>query len=284
MIDSTISAHQWYFPGAVSVTGGTTATPTAVYDTAGTYPFYHVVTAANGKSASGVRYAMFYDDAHPPITQFQLNGARADYETGGWEVDVTLFAEADRTGIRDRALCVLFAKDYFDGSLEDCPSPIVGNENVIACGWIAEENNVRNPFYGTTSMTVRGASYWLKQIMGFPAGLEMVTGTASVWTDMPQLTVKRYGWHLLHWRATATKVMDIFLTDDDRVASELNSLADSLWGQLTENSYTTIYASPGVDRYNRLWVEIEPLMEAVADRTWDVVTDLETQDWEGEIE
>ena len=284
VLDSTITGYTWSFPGAASTSGTATATPSATYDTPGTYIFSLTVTAANGKSYTGYRYAMFFDDDNPPITQFTLDSCRANTDGGGWEFDVTLYAEADRSQIRDRALCILFADDYFGNELEDCPSQVTGNENIIAVGWVSEENNIRQPYYSTTSMSIKGAHYWLDKMTGFPCGVEMTTGAPTAWTEIKTLTVQKYLWHLLHWRSTATRVMDVTITDDARYAKDLNSLEESLWRQITENAYTTIYATPGVDRYGRLWVEIEPLMESVADRTWDTVFEIEPQDWQNEVE
>lgn len=81
VIGSSISAYSWFAPGATTTTGMNTATPTITYTAPGSYYVGCTVTAANGKSFAGYRVVYIYDDAYPPITQFNLDRCVGRFST-----------------------------------------------------------------------------------------------------------------------------------------------------------------------------------------------------------
>lgn len=273
-----------YLTGAPtgSVTGSTTATPTVTFSSVGWHRVYFNVAKASGKNYSGVRYVYIWDDDHLP-PRVQLNGTpRQDVETGGWEFSITLTHTADLTTVRDHALVALFSEDYFDGTRADI-GPVAGAENIEIWGWIAKESIDWNPEQGSVQFTAYGAHYWLGQIPAFPDGVEFVTGTPTAWTQMQLLTVDKGLWHFLHWRTTATRVMDVFLSGDTKYTTEVSSLASNLWEQIREMAFLQIYGRAGVNAWGQLFIQVHPQLVPEADRDFPTVMTITKKDWVEEI-
>lgn len=278
VIGSTISAYAWSCATAAISSGTTTSVATFEFDTFGWHLVYLTVTAANGKTATGVRYVYVYDADHLPEPIFDLGNPSVDYETGGWSFEFSM-AAADVADVPDRALVILFREDYY-GNTEGSIGALTGCENIECVGKISEESLTIDPEQSIVTFRVQGYHYWFQRIMGFPSGIEQVTSTPDAWTEMQSLTVDKALFNFFHWRSTATVIMDVSLTGDARLASEISSVAGNLWSQIQEFSFNTILAKPGVDRFGRLFVRIEPQCVPLADRDFPIVMTIEKDDWE----
>lgn len=282
VIGSTISAYLVEAPGSASITNSTTATPTVTFDAAGWYPVYLTVTAASGKTHTGVRYVYVYDDDNPPAKVFQLESCSADYETGGWSFDVTMQADIALADAPERALCLLFAEDHY-GDTEVSMGQVAGSENIVCVGKIAEEHISIDPEQSEIGLRIEGMQYWLQKVYAFPTGVLQTTTTPTNWAEMQDPTVDKVVWRLLHWGSTATTIMDVYPTNDTRLAAELVSPASNLWAQMQELAFATIYARTGVDRYSRLFIETEPQLVVSGSRTWATVMTLTKKDWQERV-
>lgn len=279
VIGSTISAYSVACPGASLVTNPTTSTPTITFNTTGWHPVYLTVTAANGKTYTGVRYVYVYSVSAMPATVFQLGDCSEDYETGGWSFTVTMQDEVALANVPDRTMCILFSEDYYNDEQVSI-GQLTGCENIICIGKIGEEAITINAEQGEVSLRIYGYHYWFGQINAFPTGVIQVTETATNWAEMESPTVDKVVHRLLHWGCTATTIMDIYLTDDTRLAKELISPTSSLWAQLQELSFATILARVGIDRYSRMFIQVEPQLVLVADRTYATVMTITKEDWQ----
>ncbi len=277
VIGSTIASRLWTCTGA-TFDNAAAVNPVATFTAPGTYLAYCTFTAANGKTFRGVRYVIIYDDDNPLISDFQLNAGSFSLESGGGSFDITLFNQFTQGQLRERTLVILCTEDYAGTESNVLPHQITGSENILGHGWISDIDTEFTSQMGLVSFTVESAAYWLKQIRDYPSGLKLKPGTATSWVEMPTLTVKRALWHFLHWRSTATRVMDIQITDDTRLASRYETARANLWERLVQVAQPTIYARPYVDPWSRLFVEIEPQMEALADRDFTVVMEIEEED------
>ncbi len=285
VIGSTIASYSWAAPGASASSGMATATPTITYDTANVdgYRVACTVTATNGKSFTGYRRAFVFDTNNQPVTTFKLDDSSGDWSSGGWRFKVTLWGEATRAEIRDRARIILFARDWY-GSTEISIGPVDDRENVVCAGRIAGESIEWDPEQGSVSFEVVGPQHWVSKMIGFPAGLEDFAGTPTVWVEFEDLTVDRGLWHFLHWRTTATLGMDVLLTGDSLQIKVFDAPLGMLWQQITQESERTILARPACDRYERLFVQIDSNLLPVVDRgSIPVVQTLLKQDWHGGI-
>ncbi|MDQ3004339.1 MAG: hypothetical protein M3R47_03005 [Chloroflexota bacterium] len=281
--DSTISAYAWAAATASATSGMATATPTITFNAVGWHVVYLTVTAANGKTFQGARYVYVWNDANRPASA-EVGTCSADFDSGGWSFSVTFFDNVSLAQVRERALVILFAEDYY-GTTAQSIGPLVGCENIIAIGRITSESIEWNPEQGSVEFAAQGSQYWFGQIKGFPSGLLMVTGTPVSWIEMGGLTVGRALWHFLHWRTTATRMMDITLTSDARLQALVSSMGGKLWEQMTEFAFNTIMANLGVDRYGRLYAELDPQIIPEAERTTiPVVMTITKPDRQGAID
>lgn len=285
VLGSTINHVDWEVPGSISCIPNLLAIrPVVTYDLPGIYPVYCTFTSTTGKTAWGVRYVIVYDHStNRPITDFSFQNKNVSNDAGGWSFEATVNSGATTADIRDHSLCILFSENYIDGDLVQRAEPFPAYQSVETAGYIARYSLNRNWEKGNVTFTVEGAQGFLKKMQGFPSGLEFKIGTPAAWTDMPLLTVTRMIWHFLHWRTTATKVMDVILPPDTLYATAFNSMQKFLWDQIVEIAQPALFASPGVDCYGRFFLEVEPQMVPEASRSWPVVMDFAKSDLHGDI-
>jgi hypothetical protein len=313
VIGSTISSRSTTCAGA-TVTNGTTTNPTITFNAPGRYVIYTTVTAANGKSFTGVRYAYVHDSTDMPYADFELLDLSGSYEDGGFSARIRLFTDAaDVSTFEEGALCILHSVDYYDGEKQTIELE-TGMGNIRFIGRITNESITINAEQATVEFDLEGfqergkrtdeivnlsgvvvdtsgrGSALFSMSQGhvsqnfFPYGVELATNTPTAWTSMPSLTVKRALFDLLHWYSTATQIMDVYIEDDDRLASELSAAGDTLWEKINELAYLSIFASPGVDPYGRLFIEIEPQLVPEADRDAVQLLEITQADWTGKID
>lgn len=279
VFDSTISGYSWSAPGSDSISGNTTATPTVTYDAPGRYRVYCTVTAANGKTTTGVRHIFVYDrDENQPGTVFQLAQCYADYDAGGWMFDMEMQAEASLSDIHDRALVMLFAEDWY-GTTKQSIGPVENRENIVCVGRVVGESIRWDREAGRVHFTVQGMQYWLGKIKAFPVEIYFANNTPDSWSVLPSMTVDRALWHILYWHSTAIETMDFYPTEDTRYLPEGKTLASNIWGQLQDLATSRLLATNGVDHLGRLFVSIDPQMVQEADRDWAIVMELTADDW-----
>lgn len=264
VLGSTISSYLWSAPGSSATSGLNTATPTITYNAAGTYRVSCTVTATNGKTTTGYRYVFVYDDDNLPATNFELLSCAGNYESGGWEFSVRMFDEAD--DVRDRSMVILHARDWY-GLEEGSIGPIDGCENVIVMGWIAGESIHWDPEENYVTFDVRGPQAWFGQIPAYPVGVEYSGSDPTEWTSVLNLTVDKGLFHLLHWRSTATIMMDVILPGDTQYAPSVEAQVGNLWAQMTSIAEQMILAKPVCDRYGRLYVQVDTQYLGGSDRS-----------------
>lgn len=295
----TITGYAWTAPGASAVSGENTAYLTATYDAAGIYRVGCTLTTSLGATFTGYRNVFVY--AWPavsaaeggPFRQVQVEQVRGDLSSGGWSFTLKLYDEATIEEIRDRALVVLFARDWY-GTEETSVGPVEGRENLVCVGWIDGESILRDvEEINTVEFEAHTANWWLAKMTGFPVGFEDTDfaghggGAADQWIEFEDLTVDQALWQVMRWRTTLSRIMDCYPCGDTRQASALEAPVGDLWGQLTEIATNTILAKPCCDRFGRLFLEIDAQVTAIADRD-DIPVVMAVTDndlWEGvEIE
>lgn len=280
---STISSYSWSAPGASGTSGTTTATPTITYNAAGYYRVYCTVTAANGKTFTGVRHVMIFDADNMPKKIELTDDPTASYDEGGWEFGVKMYADADTDDIVEGALCILFGEDHF-GAEETSIGAVTNRANIICVGYLDGESIVWDAEISEVSFNVRGLHSWMDMIETNPFTLTHAADTPADWETMAGLTVDRALHHLLVWRSNIAAIADVTLTSDTRYAPVIDAVEGSLWNQLDQIAWEKIFARGGVDKYGRLFVEIEPQLTPEADRTWATVMTLTEKDWQERIE
>lgn len=285
---STISSVLWVIPDATAIDDDTSETPIATFNSVGWHICYCTVTATAGsKTKMGVRWVYIWDDDNLPFEVVAPPSCEENKESGGGNFSIALAENAALTQIPEAALCVLFSIDHYGDYLNmetDTVGDITDAENIEGIGRIVSESITYDSEKSQVSFDVQGYQEIFKSIWGFPMRLDIAVNTPDAWTDMPALTVDRALWHFLEWRCTATTIMDINLTDDTKMDKEIVSASNNLWSQLEEIALNRIFAEPVVDKYGRLFVEVEPQMVPEADRDFPVVMTLTKDDFWGDVE
>lgn len=283
VFDSTIASYLWSAPGCLSISSAVSATPTITYNTAGNHPVYCTVTAANGKSATGIQFAFRFDAANKPHV-VEVRAPSAEYDAGGWSFAVKMFADADPANVIEGALCVLFAEDYY-GSTKQSLGQMANRENIICWGYISDKEKIDwDAESSSVEFSVQGPHAWLDKIEINPFVLSLATNTPDSWQVMPGLNVARALWSILHWYSNATALLNITLNTDARLAPKIESAEGSVWGQMNKIAWEKIFGRVGCDRYGRLWSVIDPQCVPVAERTWVSVMTLTKKDWRTPVE
>lgn len=290
VIGSTVASYAWSASSG-SISDASAASPTITFVTPGTYRVSCAVTSVEGKTFTGHRLAYVYASGSPQISQFTLESCSGDYESGGWSFSVTMYDQSQRSLVVDRALCCVFAKDYYglSGSTAQSIGHLEGYENVLAIGWIDGESITWNPQQSSVKFTVLGPGKWLDMISGYPASVtDMqaapgVTPTAD-WPWMPTLSADKALWHLTHWRSTIDRVIDVMPTNDTRRWYAASAPSGTLWSQIDNFMNIRILAKPLCDQYGRLFVRTDPQYILAADRTGSpTVMAITKPDWKDEI-
>jgi hypothetical protein len=282
---STISTYAWAAtgPASVTITNGTTVTPTFVFTAIGWYRLALTVTAANYVSRTGYRWVYIWDAAHPLI-DFSGPAPTGSQDAGGWEFSITKANQADLTYIDDRAMVAVVAEDWY-GSTKQSVGPVSGFENVVAIGWISGETIEWDPRKFSVKFSVKGPHYWLSQLNAQSVTLKNITDAIPTeWDQFHDLTVDQALWHVCAWRSTITTCMDVFLTGDTALVPIISGTGSSLWEALRTIS-KKIGASPLCDRYGRLFIEVDTQVLPTADRAAiPIVMDVGKVDWKDSIQ
>ncbi len=293
-LDGGALTYAWAFPGSVANGGLAVAATWAEYSAAGVYRADCAVSRNYAPVATftGRRRIWVFDADNMPTVKFELQNCAGDYGAGGWSYSVQMWDEATLAEIVDRARCVLFARDWFDG-VEQSIGPLYTDQhggmtlraNVVCSGWIAGESITWDNERGSVTFDVQGPKFWIDQMPGFPHGVENSDGVPTGWFQFQGLTVRDGLWSFLHWRSTATRMMDIELTADTREITVFSTPIGSLWAQLVAGAFPAILAPPICDRYGSLIVEIPINHEFAAGRAGvPTVLAVTVSDWREQID
>lgn len=293
-LDGGALTYAWAFPGSVANGGLAVAATWADYNAADVYRADCTVSRNYPPVATftGHRRLWVFDEDNMPTVKFSFQDCAGDYGAGGWSYRVQMWDEARLSEIVDRARCVLFARDWFDG-VEQSVGPLTTDQhggmtlraNVVCSAWIAGESIVWDNEKGSVTFDVQGPKHWFEQMPGFPHGVENSDGVPTGWFQFQGGTVRDGLWSFLHWRSTATRMMDIELTGDTREIAVFSTPIGSLWAQLVAGSFPAILAPPVCDRYGSLIVEIPLNWEFTASRAGTpTVLAMSLSDWRDQID
>jgi len=261
VFDSTISTYLWDIPDALSVDNTAAVNPVATFDAVGWYACYLTVTAANGKSKTGVRWVYVYDDDNKPPAVWSMTSWREDYSAGGVSCNASVVDNADVADVQEGALCILFSEDvYGAGTAAEAGSigQVTGCENIRMIGRIGDEGFQYNSNSGSITFEIQNSAYWLSKIYNTPSGVVIATNTPAEWTSIAGLTVDRAVWHYLEWRSTATTVMDFISSGDTRNIPEGGGFSGDIFSNIENITNSALLGNIHVDAFDRLFVEIDP--------------------------
>lgn len=259
----------WACATAAAVEDEDTATPVFTFDTAGRHLVSCTVTVdATGKTTTGYRLVYVLDDSYRPLLEAEIEEIETDIDVGGAAVELSV--HGDLAGVRPRAKVWIISKDYFDLARQ-AHGPVIGRENLVFQGWITGEN-IEFGTKQSANLVIEGPQAFLDAVASFPASLEDTDwagnggGAPNKWSEMQNLTVRKALWHYFAWRTTLLRFTDVRITDNEREAAQILAGEGTMWGQIQEMAWETIFARPACDFLGRVYVEIEPQLIPLDER------------------
>lgn len=291
-LNNTINSYAWTAPGSASISGDTTNTATITYNAASPTVGYRVgLTIGNSDSVSFTGYGRVFVLANESdAIEVQVSEVTGSYQSGGWSAQVTCYSGAERSAIRDRALCILHRRDWYGltSSDEGSIGYVANDENIEMIGWIAGETIkwATEDKASAVTFTVQGPQWWLNQMTMPTVGLKNSTTTPTNWKKFQGLTAKSATWHILMWRTTAPRMMDCFSIENGWAALQLQSGgAQTVWQQIANILNDFLIAKPCCDSYARMFMQIEQNCLSTTDRSSiPSVMTVTTADWMNEID
>jgi hypothetical protein len=284
-----IASTDWTCVGA-SFDDDTIPAPTITFTSAGTYRVSCAIMS-NGVTFTAYRYVFVYDANHLPVVQFEMDDCTGDYDDGSWFAKVILKGEAARTTVRDRARCIIFSRDWYEG-VEGSLGPVEDRENILMVGRIDGESIAVDPDQGEVSFEINGPQWWLDQITNVAAGQvdsQFATDGAaklSPWMKFADMTVDKIIFDLARWRSTASRCMDIYPSKCSFQIPKAPTSVTTLWDQFCDTTGMILY-STCCDRYGRMFNQLDAQLQFVGDRVAPLlptVIDLEKGDWQEDVE
>lgn len=265
---STISAYSWTVPDA-TLSSSTVAKPTATFNSVGWHACYCTVTAANGKTKTGMRWVYIYDEDSSENEVFEITSLSESVDSGS-QCQLTFSADFPQT-ILKRSLAIIFMENSYGGTTQEV-GQVTHAENILYVGRFSNEIITRGSGVGKVTTDLQSYQYWFTQLPVFPIGVEIAKDTPSEWTSLKELTVDRGLWHTLEWRSTATEIMDIFLTDDTRYSPGVSAFASNLWDMMQQFISQQLMGTIGIDWFGRFFAMLEPQLMSNRSGITEVMT------------
>ena len=273
---TTIDSYLYEATGAATTTNMDTSSPSWTYDAEGQYRWSCSMTDSNGRVTTAYRWVF----VNPPSVDFTLDTAVVgDYDSGDWSFTVTLFENATKVDIYERAMITLYATDYYEGTQQSI-GKLEGYENILCVGWVDGESISWDSEKGSVTFTVRGPAFWLDKMRAFPFEIQDTASAPANWKQINEMTVDKALAHILFWTTTAPTIMDIFFTGDTTRVKVLAQPGGSLLNQINAIAAHTLFAKALVNNLGQMFIEIDQQLIPYADRaSITTVMDITTADY-----
>jgi hypothetical protein len=271
-LGTSISSWSWTATGASATSGLTTATPTITYNAAGRYRVALTITYANGKSRTRYFYVYVYDSTHLPAEAIMQKCSNV-WDNEGPQFDIKIVSsDYALSALPDKTKIILFAMDFYgryDAVHQVSIGPLPGRENIVAEGWVFNEQITVDPINGgSVVLQCFGANKFLDDQQVFTEGLELTqtSGNPTAWTNEQLVNVDTALYELIRWKSTISQVIDVYPTQDTRPAGVWKLAAGTIWQQIKDVA-AAILAAPHCNFYSNCYVEIDAQYLTTAERT-----------------
>ena len=288
---ATITDYLWECNSGV-IADSTAAVTTITFDTPNKngYWVHLTVTDSNGKTHTTrrVRFVHTRTGTHAPHYDFSLVSVpTGDWGKGGWSMSVEVRDDADITNFPDKALCILWGEETYNGVLHN-----VGKDSTMQfCGYIRGDSISVN---STGDSYVRFLATTVDDLMRrhkmFSVSLEDKSDPTT-WYEYSAngtgLTVAGAVHHLWHWHSTLLNITNVFLPTDN--VTRFPACDDFINGNLytmAENFAVEhgIFAHICCDKYNQVYMEIDVNMLGVPRASITIGMIIEERDKKGDPE
>lgn len=279
-IGASIASYLWTAPGASATSGLTTATPTITYNAAGEYYVTCTVTDDQLIAASTtVTRKVIVNPTEVIISPPEISG---DIDSGGWSCRIEGYSVVSLTDLHDRALCILWKKDYKDTARDTAYGPYSGAENIRLVGWLDGQSLSINPDFGTASFTIQGPAFWLDKIQGAPMNITDANPAIdpTSWNEIATMNTDKALYRLVHWQSTLDSITDVTFTGSTTLIHYATVNSGSIRQQIDGLAGEKLLARLCFDRFGCGRVAIpQSLQDSTGKAALTVLWDCMAADW-----
>jgi len=266
--------YDWFFEGATN-TGSAAIVPGWVtYDTAGHYTTRLIVSGSAGGVDTSYRHVSIYDrpseGTNIPLLSWELVDFSGNREQGGYIVSVKIFENVSESIIKDGALVVIFADDWYGSTREKVS--IGGNqenrEEIVFVGYIVNGSIKYDYKSSIVEFSISSPTITAQDAVGFGVSIRDSASPAadaaahpelhpSAWMLVKNLTVARGLYHYLRWQSTLMKCADFKFQATDRSVAGQDFDRASLYDAMNTFMWGALYGRVVSDKQGKIWAERE---------------------------
>lgn len=265
---SQTMSYEWHFEGG-SPTGSTSAVPGFVsYDTPGHYTTTLTVTTVEGAEDISHRHVSIYDrpnaGTHIPLLNWELEQLSGDIQQGGYTARVRIRSDVSETLIRDGALVVIFAEDWYGNTKQSIGGNAENRSEIVFAGYILNGTIQWDYRDGYVVFDVGSPSEVMKTQTGFAISTQSSADPSesaasdddvpSGWVVVLDMDIQRAIYHYLKWHSTALKCNDLQYTANNYQIQYFDANRDSLYSGVQTLMEGALIASAICDRQGKLWL------------------------------
>jgi hypothetical protein len=205
-------------------------------------------------------------------------GSTAD--VAGFFVKVDSANRVSIANLHERALCVLWKRDFVGTAADTACGYYAEGKNVRLVGWIDNESVEIDPQYGAFSFTIHGPAFWEGKIAGAPMIITDVSTTPTTWNQMQTMNTDKALYRLIRWQSTLASITDVNLTGSTTRISTANVNSGYLREQIDGLAGEKLLARMACDRFGGVWIYIpQSLQDSTGKAALTVLWDATTADW-----
>jgi hypothetical protein len=277
---ATAVSYLWTAPSASATSGLTTSTPTMTYNAAGEYYISCAVTDSDG-GVSTVYRKIFVNPTSQALVLGDMSG---DVDSGYWECRIEGYSGLSVSTLPNRALCVLWRKDYVSTARATSYGPYTNSENVRLVGRIDPQSVTVDDNGGLASFSIKGPGYWLDKINGAPLTLTSKASAAN-WNEVTSMNTDKALYRLIKHQSTLADITDVTLTGDTTAIALANVNSGTLFEQINSLAGEKLMARLMTDPHGCAFVTIPPsLLDSSGKSANTVLVDYSSSDLVEQVE
>lgn len=292
VVSGTSLSYHWIFGGG-NPTGSSLLTPGDItYSTPGYYTTELIVSGSNGSVDTSYRHISIYNrpeaGTNIPILKWELLELHGDKEGGGYNATIRIYETVLETDIRNGALVVIFADDWYNNQKISIGGNQQNRESIVFSGYIVNGSikyNYRSSFIEFEVLSPTGV---MQNTEGFSVSITDSYDPAadaaanpnyypSAWALVQDLSVENAIYHYLRWHSTTLKCCDFqFLASDRRITGH-DFDRSSVYDAINTLISSALLGRVVSDRQGKIWMEREIYVDPTSHSVNTFL--LSKQDW-----
>ena len=297
-LKSEAMMFNWFFQGA-NTTGSAVHTPGYIsYSTPGHYMTKLTVTTSGSASDTSYRFISIYDKpdagATNPILKWELIDLTGNRDAGGYTASIKVRDLAYANVIRDGALVVIHAEDWYTkATKQSIGGNALNRSNTFFSGYILNGTIQYNYQDGYIEFEVVSPTEVMKSMEGFAIDVTSSTDPAgqsatdpnfpSGWVLLLDMDCRRAIYHYLRWHSTVLYCTDFDVNyfGTDLAIEHFTSDRNSIYDAINTLMQSTLVGEVVSDRQGRIFAEVTAQATNNASGSFATSMEIEKRHWIG---